>query len=176
MDQFVYSLNGTVVVYGYDNFDGLVPKERNDAVLLPKRIAANESDLDDSAENSFCTVPHITFDDLRTNFKDPEFDIVDGDADADGNSLRNVVSTLSPDYYAKSSDATQELSFSQQRNDSIANDAFTHFYSADNCAPTHTSRQQPCIAINILLYFLLYNYRTRWCDLNLEIKQTVCPL
>lgn len=162
MDRFAYSLNGTVVVYGFDNFDGLMSADRDEAVLLPKRIASRESELDDSLENSFCTMPRITFEDLRNSFNDSEFDIADTESDADDDFLRNDLSLLSPDYYANSKaddeahDVIKELSIpQQQRNCSIPNDAFILIYTGNNCASTHFS--QPCLAINILSYFLFYN-------------------
>lgn len=150
MDRFVYSLNGTVVIYGYDNFDGLTPSERNDAVLLPKRVASNESELDDLLANSFCTMPDITFDEMRDSFNDAEFDIVD---DADDDFLGNELSLLSPDYYAKSDDKAhdviKDLDSLQQPNCSIPDEAFIRFYMGKNCASTQTSQHR----LDIIIFY-----------------------
>lgn len=159
MDQFVYSLNGTVVVYGYDHFDGLAPSQRNDAVLLPKRITTSQSELDEMLENSFCTIPRITFDDLRTNFNDPEFDIAD-DEDKD-DSL--ALASLPTDYYAKSDetidDMTEKLSVPSERNGSTASGAYQRIHDGDNGASGHACQRYTLI--NMLLCFVFYNYRTQ---------------
>lgn len=157
MDRFVYSLNGTVVVYGYDNFDGLTPSERNDAVLLPRRVASNESELDDLFAYSFCTTPNITFDEMRDSFNDVEFDNID---DAYDDFLENDLSLLSSDYYAKSDDKShdviKDLDYQQQPNCSMPNEAFIRFYMAKNDASTQASQHR--LAISIYCIFLFHNF------------------
>lgn len=155
----MYSLNGTLVVYGYEHFDGLTPPEKYDALLLPKRNASNESELNELLENSFCTMSRITFDDLRNYNNNTEYDIV-GDDDEYYAVLGNDL-LISPDYYVESDneyDATNsnfnDLTIPVQ-NCSIPNDALIRFYIRNKCTSTHVD--QLCVAINIvcIVFYIL---------------------
>lgn len=165
MDRFVYSLNGTLVVYGYENFDKLTPIERNDAILLPKRqSSSSDSELDTLLESSFCTMSHITFDDLRNNFNDPEYDVVDDDDDVDSNFLGNNSNNNEPPatHANHKNDKThnviaaEEMKIPRNENCSISTDAIIRYYFMRNkcVSPMQNNRLWSAITIQLIAIFI----------------------